>query len=492
MTEKQKGKQDFASFDLHQDLVISLKNCKFSNPTDIQQMVIPTALSQKDILASSKTGSGKTLAFCIPIIQKAISNRAEGSLVLVPTREIAIQVAEIVKDLLKGSSIKFALLIGGEIMSKQKNQLRGNPQILVGTPGRMNDYLMRKMLNLQNIKTIVLDEADRMLDMGFDVQIREIFKHVHKDCQKLMFSATIPRKIEKLANEYLNDPEIITNVVHGDISEEVKDIIQICKKATNFDEKIKILLDALNGKNGTVIIFANTKSIVEKICDILQDENFSCEFIHGELKQTARAKIIEKYRASKYQILVATDVLARGLDVDHIEHVINFDMPANFDEYTHRIGRTNRHQGAKGEILNLISQKDFQVFTEICEKLKNINSEGIDFPRSSMQNRRPQRSGFRNKDSGFGGPRREHRDGGGYGGERKSFGAGAFGGERRERDGDERRNYNPNREDRDDRRPRREEGGAFGGGSGERRSYPGGANSGGFGHKKRPEKKWDN
>lgn len=446
MTEQNEIPKDFNAFGLSQILVKSLQDCNFANPTDIQSMVIPTAISGSDILASSKTGSGKTLAFCIPVLNRAIISKTDACLILVPTREIATQVSKVVFGLIKGSGVRMALLIGGEMMSKQKSQLKGNPQILIGTPGRVNDYIDRKLIRLENVKTMVLDEADRMLDMGFDVQIREIFKFVDKNCQKLMFSATIPKKIEKLANEYLVNPEIITNVVHEELSESVKDVVQTCKKAGGFDEKIKILLEEMDGKSCTTIIFANTKSVVEKISDAIDEEGFSCEFIHGDLKQSVRAKIIEKYRAMKYQVLVATDVLARGLDVDHIEYVVNFDMPANFDEYIHRIGRTNRHKGSKGEILNLVGQKDFPVFREICDKLKNINADGIDFPRSGGGSRggfrgRGQRTGFRNRDNGgyHSRERRERDFNSEDRGERKSWGDGR--GERRERREPRERNF---------------------------------------------------
>jgi ATP-dependent RNA helicase DeaD len=398
----------FQNFTLPTFLQNSLEQLGFAEPTKIQADTIPHALEGSDILAMSKTGSGKTLAFCLPVIAKIANNPDAIGLIMTPTREIAIQVSKVVFGLIEKGKINIALLIGGEPMPRQFDQLKRNPRLIIGTPGRLNDHLARKKLRLENVAITVLDEADRMLDMGFDVQIEEIFKHIPNESQKLMFSATMPKKIQKLSEKYLKNPAIIsTNKTDEERYEELKAVRQEFFHLANAIEKYNRLLDEINQRNGTIVIFAKTKSMVDQIANSLQEENHSVDCIHGDLKQTVRAKVISKFRDQKYRILVATDVVARGLDVPHVEHVINFDMPMAFEEYIHRIGRTNRQSGLEGSILNFITQNDIPIAVEIKEKLGHHTAVPAGY-----QDRRQGGGQSNGRRRSFGGNRNEGRGGG--------------------------------------------------------------------------------
>ena len=360
----------FNTFGLDTNLVKSLVRMGFNSPTTIQTDVMQDALNDRDILASSKTGSGKTLAFCVPLINKIIKNPQSKALIVTPTREIAAQVAKVVSDICKGLNIFYVLIIGGENMDNQFEKLSRNPSIIIGTPGRINDHLSRKSLKMEEVTTAVLDEADRMLDMGFDVQIEEMFISLPKNSQRLMFSATIPHKIEKLAGKYLKNAKFVTNVNHEDMQMETQNVPQEFVSVTGFNEKCKSLNEALQKRVGSVVIFVKTKKSVEDLVQNIKNDNHSVDFIHGDCRQYARNKVIANFRKKDFRILVATDVVARGLDIPHIEHVINFDMPTNFDEYIHRIGRTNRQSGMDGSILNFINGNDIPVCLEIKKRLK--------------------------------------------------------------------------------------------------------------------------
>lgn len=345
---------NFSSFDLPNTLLESLKRLNYINPTPIQEATIPLALQGKDILGSAQTGTGKTAAFGIPAIAKLLASDSSKAIVIAPTRELATQVLNSLEAILgKKSSIKTCLLIGGESMQKQLFQLKKNPRLFVGTPGRINDHLDRGTLNLKDVDFLVLDEMDRMLDMGFSVQIDAIVKHIPKNRQTLLFSATIPGNIVKLANSYMNDPE---RVAIGSVSEPSKNIKQEIVHIKE-QEKYGRLFDELNNRSGSVIIFMKTKYGTEKMAKKLSTDGHSAIAIHGDLQHRKRERVIKSFRNQKYRILVATDVAARGLDIPHIEHVINHDLPQCPEDYLHRIGRTAR-AGAEGEAICFISNED--------------------------------------------------------------------------------------------------------------------------------------
>lgn len=360
---------NFKAFGLPQPLMQSLERLQFKAPTPIQTLTIPVALDGKDILGSAKTGTGKTAAFSIPLIAKLMHDEKAKALVVAPTRELASQVLQAIKDLLgKNSKIRTALLIGGESMTKQLNDLRHQPRIFVGTPGRINDHL-RRGLKLNEVNYLVLDETDRMLDMGFSIQIEEILKHLQKERQTLLLSATLPKNIVKLAESYLKDPERI-DVGMGlhDTSKIKHDVLHI-----KDSEKHNELLDQLNSRTGSIIIFVKTKFGADKLAKKLRFEGHKAEAIHGDLHQNKRGRIISAFRAEKYRILVATDVAARGLDIPHIEHVINFDLPQCPEDYIHRIGRTAR-AGATGEAICFVTPGDKRKWY-LIDRLLNPSAE---------------------------------------------------------------------------------------------------------------------
>ena len=351
----------FEDFGLSKTLEKSILNMGFVIPTPVQEQSIPVALDGRDILGSAQTGTGKTGAFSIPLIQKLMRDEVATALVLTPTRELAKQVIGVIDGLLYGqNAINVACLIGGEQITKQLKQLKRKPRIVVGTPGRINDHLERRSLKLNNVKYLVLDETDRMLDMGFGVQIDRILKHVPKTRQTLMFSATLPEQIIKLSTKYLIKPERIsigkTNTVATNIDNE---IIKIKK-----EDKYQLLLDQLEKREGTVLIFVKTKHGTVKMAKNLSHDHFMSEPLNGNLRQSKRDTVMKKFREKKFRIMVATDIAARGLDVPHIEHVINYDLPQLAEDYIHRLGRTGR-ASASGSAVTFVSSKELSKWNEI-------------------------------------------------------------------------------------------------------------------------------
>ena len=346
--------QNFSDAALPQALLQSLARMNFNTPTPIQSEAIPLALEGKDILGSAQTGTGKTGAFGIPLIARLLSQPTGSALVLTPTRELAVQVLDTLKQLLGARSpIHTALLIGGEPMPKQYQQLRMKPRLVVGTPGRINDHLERGSLSLADTRFLVLDETDRMLDMGFGIQLDRIAKHIPAERQTMMFSATLPHNIVKLADKYLSSPVRIS--VGSTTTPTAKIKQEIIHTAET--EKYGRLVGELERREGSIIVFVKTKWGAEKLAEKLNRQDHSADAIHGDLRQNKRDKVIQNFRNSKYRIMVATDIAARGLDIPHIAHVINYDLPQCPEDYIHRIGRTAR-AGAEGEAVNLITPQD--------------------------------------------------------------------------------------------------------------------------------------
>lgn len=347
---------NFQDFDLPDVLQKALIRIKYVTPTPIQAQAVPMALAGKDILGSAQTGTGKTAAFLLPLITYLLSGKEETAIVLAPTRELAMQIATFAAQLM--GRMPYTLLIGGDSMSKQLNQLRARPRLIVGTPGRVNDHLERGSLKLDHTHFLVLDEADRMLDMGFGIQIDSIVKRMPKQKQTLMFSATLPTGITRLAEKYMSNPERISVETTHKI-----DIDQQIIHVTN-DTKYSELVQALESRAGSIILFVKTKMGTEKLAYKLQKEEHNADFIHGDLKQSRRERVIRRFKEGKFRILVATDVAARGIDIPHIGHVINYDLPQCPEDYVHRIGRTAR-AGEKGASLSLIAPDDRRKWTEI-------------------------------------------------------------------------------------------------------------------------------
>jgi superfamily II DNA/RNA helicase len=365
----------FTSFGLSKTLEKSILNMGFISPTSVQEKSIPLALEGRDLLGSAQTGTGKTGAFAIPLIQKLMRDEMSTALVLTPTRELAKQVLSVIEGLLFGqNAINISCLIGGEQITKQLKQLRRRPRIVVGTPGRINDHLIRKSLKLDKAKFIVLDETDRMLDMGFGVQIDRILKYIPKERQTLMFSATLPEQIIKLSKKYLTNPERVsigkTNVIAQNINNE---IIKIKK-----EDKYNLLLEQLENREGTILIFVKTKHGTVKMAKNLSHDHFTSEPLNGNLRQNKRDTVMRKFREKKFRIMVATDIAARGLDVPHIEHVINYDLPQLAEDYIHRLGRTGRANSI-GSAVTFVSSKELDKWEEIQimldPSIKKLNSK---------------------------------------------------------------------------------------------------------------------
>lgn len=346
--------KNFEGLGLNPALGKSLAHMKYTTPTPIQAQAIPLALEGHDIMGTAQTGTGKTAAFAIPLIEKLLSDPRGSALVLTPTRELGKQIMGIMHQLLgPKSTIKTAFIIGGEPMGKQFNQLRARPRLIVGTPGRINDHLERGSMMLNDTHFLVLDETDRMLDMGFAVQLERIFKYMPERRQTLMFSATLPQNILKLSEKYLNSPKRVsvgeTNVVAKNIKQDVIRIEQ--------DKKYNELLSQLHERSGSVIVFIKTKHGADRMANNLRRDGFTSEALHGDLRQSKRDRVMQNFRKQNFRVLIATDIAARGLDVPHIEHVINYDLPQVAEDFIHRMGRTAR-AGAEGSAVSFVSSQD--------------------------------------------------------------------------------------------------------------------------------------
>jgi ATP-dependent RNA helicase DeaD len=367
--------KDFNEMGLPESLTHTLNHLKFDKPTQIQSIAIPIALEGKDILGSAQTGTGKTAAFAIPLIVNLYNKPTSKALVMAPTRELATQVMSQFSSLLgRKTKIKSALLIGGDSMFKQLNQLRNKPRLIIGTPGRINDHLKRKSLQLDNLDFLVLDETDRMLDMGFSIQINEILKFAPSIRQTLLFSATLPPNIIKLSAKYMTDP------VRVEVEKSDEKPLNIKQEVlyTKSDKKYDHLKSEIDKRSGSIIVFAKTKLNTETLVKKLSKDGYDAYSINGDLRQNVRTRVINNFRKMKFRILVATDVASRGIDIPHIEHVINYNLPENPDDYIHRIGRTAR-AGAKGETIIFITPSEKFKWNKI-KKLLNIDikDDGVD------------------------------------------------------------------------------------------------------------------
>ncbi len=345
---------DFGQLDLPSQLAQAIRKLEFTTPTPIQAQAIPVALAGRDIVGCAQTGTGKTAAFSIPLVAKLAVEHGKDAVILAPTRELAQQITGVLRQLTEQMPrLRPALIIGGASLRAQTQALRRHPRILVATPGRLIDHLGSKTIALDRVGFLVLDEADQMLDMGFAPQLNQILKHLPKERQTLLFSATLPEKILDLAKRFLNDPARITV---GVVSRPVERIKQGVARTTA-DRKNDLLLDELNARKGSTLIFVRTKSRTEKLHKYLTEYGYSVERLHGGRSQSQRSVSLKAFRAGEIRILVATDIAARGLDIPHIEHVINFDLPMAPEDYVHRIGRTAR-AGRIGEALAILLPED--------------------------------------------------------------------------------------------------------------------------------------
>jgi superfamily II DNA/RNA helicase len=379
---------DFSQFGLPAQLNVALERMKYTNPTPIQQKAIPLALNGSDILGSAQTGTGKTAAFGIPLVARVLNNPRGNAIVLTPTRELATQVMTVITQLLgQRSFIQAVLLIGGDSMHKQTAQLKMRPRIIVGTPGRINDHLERGNLILHDTNFLVLDETDRMLDMGFGIQIDRIVKFLPQARQTLMFSATLPPEIVKMSAKYLKNPErVAVGSVNAPIVKIQQEIIHV-----NDSGKYEELTKQITARDGSIIVFVKTKRSADRLSERLNKQGSKADTIHGDLHQRKREKVIQGFRDMRFRILVATDIAARGLDIPHIEHVINYDLPQCPEDYIHRIGRTGRN-GSEGSAVCLISPDDGLKWRAI-HRLMNPNEAPPPMPRGAAGEGKPRNYG---------------------------------------------------------------------------------------------------
>ena len=366
---------NFNDLPIENKLKNSIKYADFKSPTPIQSKSIPVSLTGKDILGTAQTGTGKTLAFTIPMINKLILDKNAMALIICPTRELASQVMQTVLRLnVREIGIGNALLIGGESMQKQLKKLKKRARIIVGTPGRINDHLKRQSLNLSKVSYLVLDETDRMLDMGFTPQIELILKFIPKNHQTLLFSATLPNNILRISEKYLNNPE---RIAVGSLSTPIEKIKQETFQTTQ-DKKYHELINQLVERSGSILVFVKTKHGADKIVKRLKYDGHSADAIHGNLRQSKRDRVIAGFRNGKSRILIATDVAARGLDIPLIQHVINYDLPQVPEDYIHRIGRTGR-AGKEGSALTFLTPNDRSMWNSISRLIdpnfKTLQSE---------------------------------------------------------------------------------------------------------------------
>jgi len=314
-----------------------LGQLKFTVPTPIQFQSIPIAIEGKDVMGIAQTGTGKTLAFGIPMIQRLAQNKGRG-LVILPTRELALQVDQALHTIGRPLGLKTAVLIGGEAINRQFRALKQNPHIIIGTPGRLNDHLEQRTLDVSQVTILVLDEADRMLDMGFEPQIRRILAKVPKQRQTMLFSATMPDPIVRIATAYMNLPLRIEVAPAGSTARDVTQEVFFVSR----EKKLALLEKVLGEHKGSVLIFIRTKFAAKKIASAVRAMKYTASEIHSNRSLGQRKEALEGFKIGRYKVLAATDIAARGIDVTGIELVINYDLPENPEDYVHRIGRTGR------------------------------------------------------------------------------------------------------------------------------------------------------
>ena len=342
----------FMDFSLDPKLTQNINQLGLINPTPIQDQTIPAGLKKQDVIGIANTGTGKTAAFLIPVINRLINEKDAYAIIMAPTRELAEQIQQQYRQLAKETKLVDALLIGGMGIMPQIRQLKYKPEIIIGTPGRIKDHINRQSLNLNQFNIVVLDEVDRMLEMGFVEDIKAIIHLTKPQRQNFCFSATLNSSIKSIITTITNDPLYVT-INSSQTSENVNQ--DIIKYSDNTD-KINKLHDLLIQNNTTkVLIFDDTKRNVEKLATDLSSRGFSTDSIHGNKSQYQRQQVLQRFKDNKINVLVATDVAARGLDVRDISHVINYSLPQTFDDYIHRIGRTGRADKT-GSALTFVNQ----------------------------------------------------------------------------------------------------------------------------------------
>ena len=343
---------DFFTLGLNKKIVDILTGLGLNKPTEVQQKAIPILLQDKDIICRSETGSGKTFAFCLPIIQNIkLQNEHIQALVVCPTRELAIQVADEAKKIATPLGIKVCAVFGGSNIDRQIASLKRKPHIVIGTTGRIMDLINKGALRVEQAKYVVLDEADEMLDMGFRPDIEKILAHTKKERVTLLFSATMPKEVKELAEKYQTNSQLVEIGNENKALDNINQNYVFVNKQTKKEALKELFFSDVFGKT---IVFVNTKRFAEDIAHFLNKNTISCKAIHSDLRQNERKRVLDMFRSGKIDVLVATDVASRGLDIKDIKWVINFDLPHELEFYVHRIGRTAR-AGESGSVINIIA-----------------------------------------------------------------------------------------------------------------------------------------
>ncbi len=395
----------FRELGIHDSILKILDLRKLTKPTPIQHQAIPIAIQGKDVIGIAQTGTGKTFSFGLPMLQR-LSEHGGRALVVLPTRELAYQVEESLQPFANVFGIRMAVFVGGASMYKQREMLRNNPRILIATPGRLNDHLQQGTVTLKEVKILVLDEADRMLDMGFKPQIDKILAHVPKERQTMLFSATMPKEILSLASREMKMPLRIEVAPQGTAAEKVEQEVIMVEK----EGKMELLQKLLSEQEGPVLVFSRTKHGAKKITKVLLDKGHKVAEIHANRSLIQRRAALDGFKSGRYRILIATDIAARGIDVTGITLVINYDLPDDPNDYVHRIGRTAR-AGREGKAVSFATpdqRRDLQDIERLIRSpLKrsghgSVSADASAPPIPKQQHRSQPRSGHR------------HRHGGGY------------------------------------------------------------------------------
>lgn len=344
------NKHNFSDFPIDGRLKQNIISRGYTVPTPIQDQAIPYILEGRDVVGIANTGTGKTAAFLIPLINKIIHNRSEKVLIVIPTRELAVQITDELRQFSQGFHILSLLCIGGASINTQILALAQNPSIIIGTPGRLKDLIQRRFLNLSDFKNIVLDEVDRMVDIGFREDIKYIISLLARERQSLFFSATVSSEVNSIIQSFLRNPITVSVKVHETVPQIHQDVIRVKDKNEKI-EKLNSMLRQVEFKK--VLIFGRTKWGVERLAKTLIQRGINAGSIHGNKSLNQRLRVLTEFKQNQLHVLVATDIAARGLDIEDVSHVINFDEPSTYTDYVHRIGRTGRAYKA-GKALTFI------------------------------------------------------------------------------------------------------------------------------------------
>ncbi len=359
----------FNEFDLSKNIKKALQDINYETPSPIQEQAIPVLLEGKDVLGCAQTGTGKTCAFMVPILNKILTTNKTykiRSLILTPTRELAIQIYESTLAYSKYTNIKSLAIFGGVKEGMQKQRLAQGVDVLIATPGRLLDFINQGVVNIKNIEFFVLDEADRMLDMGFIKDVNKVINLLPKKRQTLLFSATMPESIVEICNRILTNPIKITVTPPNTTVEKIKQSVYLVDKINKLNLLVDVIVD---NKMFSVLVFSRTKHGANKICEYLVKTGIKAAAIHGNKSQNARQQALNDFKKNKIQVLVATDIVSRGIDIDYLSNVINFDAPEDSETYVHRIGRTAR-AGREGEATSFICFDELDILKQIKKDCK--------------------------------------------------------------------------------------------------------------------------